>query len=223
MSNSTTQANTNTSSASTSDFFDLHVSAFGYLNRYRVVGKGSKQFCAVTVAALRGSKDEVEYTYFDVIIRNKGVCALLANYQDQINDRDVKVLASVTLSDIYAETWGEPAKASIKGRLIGLKSLTVNGETVFVRSTEDAPKPASEPVNTTVSEPESESETIDSEMDKIITELQEPVSESASENLPDWIRLDPSLDSFESDKQNLMNLGYVFDSQQGVWFLNQAA
>jgi len=121
MSNSTTQANTTTQ---TSDFFDLHVSAFGYLNRYRVIGSGKKQFCAVTVAALRGSKDDVEYTYFDVIIRNQGISALLANYESQINDRNAKVLASVTLSDIYAETFGEqPVKASIKGRLIGLKSL----------------------------------------------------------------------------------------------------
>ena len=201
MSNSTTQANTTTQ---TSDFFDLHVSAFGYLNRYRVIGSGKKQFCAVTVAALRGSKDDVEYTYFDVIIRNQGISALLANYESQINDRNAKVLASVTLSDIYAETFGEPVKASIKGRLIGLKSLSVNGETVFTRSTEDAPKSVSE-------------NTIDSEMNQFVLDAQQEAFSIENESQLLWAELDPSLGSYEADKQNLISQGYMFNQKRGLW------
>jgi hypothetical protein len=210
MSNSTMNNSTQTESK----FFDLHVSAFGYLNRYRVIGSGSRQFCAVTVAALRGSKDEVEYTYFDVIIRNQDVCSLLAGYAEQINDRNTKVLASVTLSDIYAETFGEPAKATIKGRLIGLKTLNIAGETVFSSKLVEAVEPAS-------GESEQSADSVDSQMDQVVSELSSK-PESDSDQLNEIIRsvrLDPSIEFYEAQKQDLMSQGYAFDSQQGLWVL----
>lgn len=56
-----------TSHTNESKFFDLHTTGIGYLNRIREVkprGKG-KPFMAVANAALRGSSDEVEYSYID--------------------------------------------------------------------------------------------------------------------------------------------------------------
>ena len=56
-----------TSRTNVSKFFDLHTTGIGYLNRIREVksrGKG-KPFMAVANAALRGSSDEVEYSYID--------------------------------------------------------------------------------------------------------------------------------------------------------------
>lgn len=128
--------NNASNSNSNSEYIDLHTNAFGYVNRFRQIGTGSKAFCAVTIAAFRGHKDEIEYTYFDTIIRNKDVCAELLKHEAVINDPDSKVLASVTISDIYAETFGsgDKVKATIKGRLIGMKSLTINGETVFKKT-----------------------------------------------------------------------------------------
>ena len=207
---------TNNSTQTTSNFFDLHVSAFGYLNRYRALGSGQHQYCAVTVAALRGSKDDVKYTYFDVIIRNQEVFTLLAQYSDQINNRDIKVLASVTLSDIYAETFGEPAKATIKGRLIGLKTLSVAGETVFSSKPVEAVESASD-------ESEQTADSVDSKMDQVVSDFSESSSDSdQSDEIIRSVRLDPSIEFYEAQKQDLMSQGYVFDSQQGLWVLYRA-
>lgn len=198
MSNSTVNNSTQTAEQ-TSEYFDLHVSAFGYLNRFREVTIRQNTFCSITVAALHGKKDKVEYTWFDVIIRNKEVCALLKEYIDQINNKDIKVLASVTLSDIYAETFGEPAKATIKGRLIDLKMLSVAGKTVF----------NSKPV-----EPE---QSVDSEMNQVISDLSD--SDQYHDEIIRSVRLDPSIEFYEAQKQDLMSQGYVFDSKQGIWVL----
>ena len=213
MSNST---NNSTQANSSTGFFDLHASAFGYLNRYRVIGSGKRQFCAVTVGALRGSKDEVEYTYFDCIIRNQEVCALLAQYSDQINNKDLKVLAKVTLSDFYpADPYEKNGKwfSTIKGRLIGLKTLVVEGETVF----------NSRPVEPVSDEPGQDTSSIDSQMDQVVSEFSEPSSEpnSAPEVIRS-VRLDPSIEFYEAQKQDLMSKGYVFDSEQGRWVLYQS-
>ena len=218
MSNSTNNSAQTNASDSSTGFFDLHASAFGYLNRYRVIGSGKKQFCAVTVAALRGSKDEVEYTYFDTIIRNQDVCALLAEYSNQINDRNIKVLANVTVSDFYAaDPWQKNGKwfGSIKGRLIALKTLVVEGKTVF----------NSKPVESVSDEPEQDASSIDSQMDQVVSEFSEPSSEPNSASVPEVIRsvrLDPSIEFYEAQKQDLMSKGYVFDSEQGRWVLYQS-
>lgn len=44
-------------------YFDLHTSGIGYLNRTREVSvRKGNPFMAVTIAALQGAADEVEYT-----------------------------------------------------------------------------------------------------------------------------------------------------------------
>ena len=53
-----------------SKFFDLHTRGIGYLNRIReVTVRKGQPFMAVTVAALRGTSDDVEYTYIDCVVR----------------------------------------------------------------------------------------------------------------------------------------------------------
>ncbi|RMW03461.1 hypothetical protein ALP03_05086, partial [Pseudomonas amygdali pv. tabaci] len=47
-------------------YFDLHTVGIGYLNRIREVKpRKGNPFMAVTVAALKGSTESVEYTYID--------------------------------------------------------------------------------------------------------------------------------------------------------------
>ncbi len=53
-----------------SKFFDLHTRGIGYLNRIReVTVRKGQPFMAVTVAALRGTSDDVEYTHIDCVVR----------------------------------------------------------------------------------------------------------------------------------------------------------
>ncbi|MBE0469807.1 MAG: DUF3577 domain-containing protein [Methyloprofundus sp.] len=125
------------------NFFNLHTKGIGYINRFRLVnpkGKKSQPFCAVTIGFLRGSADEVEYTYIDTIIRNKEVCELLKQHESAINDENSKVLGVCVVGDIYAETFTKhdnSIAAGIKGRLIGLNQLKINGNVVYQRERED--------------------------------------------------------------------------------------
>lgn len=148
-------------------YFNLHTSGIGYINRFREVTTRKGSFCSVTIGFLRGfaSADEVEYTYIDTIIRNKEVCELLKQHQNAINDKNTKVLGVCVVGDIYAETFTKrdnSVVAGIKGRLIGMRQLKINGEVVYskvsdeqtaeeqndapVVNQEEAPAPVQQPV-----------------------------------------------------------------------------
>lgn len=201
---------TNTTTQAQNQFFDLHLKGLGYINRFREVqpkNKKSKPFCAVTIGFLRGDSDEVEYTYVDTIIRNSKVCEILKQYQDAINNRDSKVLGVLTVSDIYAEVFesNDGPKPTIKGRLIGMRQLKVNGEVVYKHQTEEAP------VSEGTNEPAAQAE--------------EPVQEApvADENLEPEVSLDVNDPNFEARKTELKELGYEWSSDKKLWVLPTAA
>lgn len=189
-------------------FFDLHLNGVAYVNRFREINPGTKKgFCAVTMAFLRGNTDDVEYTYVDCIIPNKEVCELLKQYENDIENRDTKVIAVATVSDIYPDIYtsnGEP-KPTIKGRLIGMRQLKVNGDVVYKHQAEEAP--ASEGTN----EPAAQAE--------------EPVQEApvADENLEPEVSLDVNDPNFEARKTELKELGYKWSSDKKLWVLPTAA
>lgn len=56
----------NNTQAQEAKYFDLHTTGIGYLNRIREVPiRRGEPFLAVTVAALHGAADSVEYSYID--------------------------------------------------------------------------------------------------------------------------------------------------------------
>ncbi|MDR9863427.1 STY4534 family ICE replication protein [Pseudomonas baetica] len=120
-------------------FFDLHTTGIGYLNRIREVkprGKG-KPFMAVAIAALRGSSDEVEYTYIDCNVVGAEAEKLIRRCQEAVS-AEKKVLVSFRIGDIWADAFtyekgdkkGQPG-ASLKGRLLFIGWIKVDGETVY--------------------------------------------------------------------------------------------
>ena len=53
-------------------YFDLHTTGLGYLNRIRqVTPRDGKPFLSVTLAALRGSVDNAQYTPFECRVSGK--------------------------------------------------------------------------------------------------------------------------------------------------------
>lgn len=129
MSDQTTQAK----------FFDLHTTGIGYLNRIREVkprGKG-KPFMAVAVAALRGSADDVEYAYIDCNVVGAEAEKLIRRCQEAVV-AEKKVLVSFRIGDIWADAFtyekgdrkGQPG-ASLKGRLLFIGWIKVDGATVY--------------------------------------------------------------------------------------------
>ena len=140
-----------TSHTSEAKFFDLHTTGIGYLNRIREVkprGKG-KPFMAVAIAALHGSTDEVEYSYIDCNVVGTEAEKLIRRCQVAV-DAEKKVLASFRVGDIWADAFtyekgdkkGQPG-ASLKGRLLFIGWIKVDGETVY----EAKPKDSTEPNN----------------------------------------------------------------------------
>lgn len=138
------------------EFFNLHTSGIGYLNRVRWVetqgrGRKAEPFLACSISALRGSADAVDYTYFDLRVSGEEAINLIDGLQDVVNERR-KVLVSFKISDIYPHLYdrdvrdqqtGRPTghkemATLIKGRLILINSIKVDGEQVYVRpSNED--------------------------------------------------------------------------------------
>jgi hypothetical protein len=124
-------------------YYDIFVSACGFLNRVQVIEQreGPPQLVC-TFAALRGAKGErAEPTYFDAKVVGGHTKALLTQYRSVINDRSRKVFASVRLSDLYVKPFvrqkgerkGESGYA-LKTRLFSVESLAIDGIVVYRRS-----------------------------------------------------------------------------------------
>lgn len=144
-----------TTQAQTTNHFNLHVSGVGYLNRVRWVetrsaGRRAQPFLACSIAALRGDADKPDYTYFDLKVTGQDAIEMVDRLGvDVENGR--KVFISFRVGDIYAHCYERDVKdqqgrrtgqreaaALIKGRLLLINSITIDGENVF-RRTDDAP------------------------------------------------------------------------------------
>lgn len=121
-------------------YFDLHTRGIGYLNRLRIVpakNKKFKPFTACTIAALRGTTEEPEYTYIDVRVYSEKAVELLESCQEALSKKQ-KVLISFLIGDIYPEcfTYEHGDKqgqcgCGLKGRLLKISLIKINGHIVY--------------------------------------------------------------------------------------------
>ena len=116
-------------------YFDLITTGLGYLNRVReVTPEEGNPFLSVTLAALRGSADNAQYTHFECRVAGKQAKAVVRALQAAV-EGDHKVLVSFILSDLYSEVFtykkGEKAGEtgiSLKARLLRIGWAKVDGE-----------------------------------------------------------------------------------------------
>jgi hypothetical protein len=119
-------------------YFDLHTTGIGYLNRIReVTPRKGAPFMATTIAALRGSSDDVEYAYIDCNVVGAEATKLVRRCIEAV-DAGKKVLVSFRIGDIWADAFtyekGEKkgqTGVSLKGRLLFIGWIKVDGETVY--------------------------------------------------------------------------------------------
>lgn len=119
----------------TTKYFDLHTQGMGYLNHIReVTPKEGKPFLSVTIAALRGSVDNVQYTYFECHVSGKKAQEIVRDLKPAVEGKS-KVLIGFTLSDLYAESFtyksGDKAGetgVSLKARLLSISWAKVDGQ-----------------------------------------------------------------------------------------------
>ncbi|HYQ73451.1 MAG TPA: STY4534 family ICE replication protein [Gammaproteobacteria bacterium] len=122
----------------TKQYFDLHTTGIGYLNRLReVTPKEGSPFLSVTIAALRGSVDNAQYTHFECRVSGKQAQELVRQLKPAVEGKS-KVLIGFTLSDLYAEvfTFKSGDKAgdtgiSLKARLLRIAWAKVDGQPFY--------------------------------------------------------------------------------------------
>lgn len=128
----------------TTKYFDLHTNGIGYLNRVReVTPEEGTPFLSVTIAALRGSVDNVQYTHFECHVSGKKAQEIVRQLKSAVEGK-LKVLIGFTLSDLYAESFtyknGDKAGetgVSLKARLLSIAWAKVDGQP-FVTEQETA-------------------------------------------------------------------------------------
>ena len=121
-----------------SKYFDLHTTGIGYLNRIReVTPKEGTPFLSVTIAALRGSVDNVQYTHFECRVSGRQAQEVVRQVQPAIEGK-LKVLIGFTLSDLFAESFtfksGDKAGEtgiSLKARLLRVSWAKVDGHPFY--------------------------------------------------------------------------------------------
>ena len=122
----------------TRKYFDLHTQGIGYLNRIReVTPKECSPFLSVTIAALRGSVDNAQYTHFECHVSGKQAQQLVRQLKPAVEGNS-KVLIGFTLSDLYAEAFifksGDKAGdtgISLKARLLRIAWAKVDGQPFY--------------------------------------------------------------------------------------------
>ena len=122
----------------TRKYFDLHTTGIGYLNRVReVTPREGTPFLSVTIAALRGSVDNAQYTHFECHVSGKQAQELVRQLKPAVEGNS-KVLIGFTLSDLYAEAFifksGDKAGEtgiSLKARLLRVAWAKVDGQPFY--------------------------------------------------------------------------------------------
>ena len=126
------------SNEESSKYFDLYTTGIGYLNRVReVTPKEGTPFWSVTIAALRGSVDDTQYTRFECRVSGKKAQELVRQVKPAV-EGELKVLVGFTLSDLFAESFtfknGEKAGEtgiSLKARLLRVTWAKVDGQPFY--------------------------------------------------------------------------------------------
>ena len=196
-----------------SNYFDLHVAGFGYLNDARIVPvKRGDDFLSVRIAALHGSKDDPQKTYFDAKVNGADAKAIIGAFMDQINDRESKVMAGFKLSDLYVDTFvyqrGEKqgqTGVALKTRLLKIQWLKINGNDIDLTQLVAA---------------ESD-DAYDQDADNASTggnhiDAQDDAADGM-DNMPLHVSLDPKADDFQARKAELKNAGYRWNSETTEW------
>jgi len=130
------------------DYFNLHTTGIGYLQRMREVPvKSGQPYLAVDINALQGKSNNPQKLRFDLIVTGASaeadidfICGIL-NEQQLV---DPKILVAFKASDLDPQffTYQKGDKQGqqgvcIKARLIKLKYCKINGEIVELPSVTD--------------------------------------------------------------------------------------
>jgi hypothetical protein len=119
------------------EYFNLHITGIGYLNRIREVKTKKGAYWACDITALHGDKADVQTTRFDCNVTGHEAITLVKKCQQA--DKDCKkILIGFKLGDLTPETFiynkgtksGETG-ISLKSRLLFISWIKIDGESVY--------------------------------------------------------------------------------------------
>ena len=133
-------------------YFDFITTGVAYVNRVKQIfpqagGRVFTPYWTAKLAVLVSKGNDVQYRYIDCTIPAEEAEKLVCLYMAEANNQAGKVLAGVRIADLHAETFtkkdGEVVPC-LKGRLIKISWMKVNGNMVFKASSavEQATSPA---------------------------------------------------------------------------------
>ncbi|MCC3750840.1 MAG: DUF3577 domain-containing protein [Halorhodospira halophila] len=219
-------------------YFNLHTHGIAYLNRAREVRpRKGEPFWAVEVNALYGHPDDVDYTRIDCRVTGREAQEVVERLEQAINDRSEKVLARFKIGDIYPEAFvyrsGQRAGeygVTIKGRLLRLEWVKVNGETVHTAAIphpaadreQHAPHDGAEPAEPSSEEGGIRSTSNEGEREDALGPAESPAGDQArgqgaDSSGGDVIQLSKDDPHFQTKKERLKKAGYRFDPKERVW------
>jgi hypothetical protein len=123
----------------TNQYFNLTARGFGYLGRIRTVaggkGKNAYSYNAVSINAMCGESDAVEYVRFELEPKSAQAKAVVDWLMTQ-ETKDKKVLMAFECGDLspYHFTYNEKEYDAIKGRLLKISSLKIDGELIDINA-----------------------------------------------------------------------------------------
>lgn len=148
-----------TADQNTSRYFDLHATGVGYLNRVRTVrvkGKGN-DYLACDIAALRGEKGDVAYTYFNCKVTSNEAQRVIREVLAEHIHADRTILVRFKAGDLIPDSFprknpkeGEdPRLHNIHAHLLFLYWAKVDKEYVYQSPARDEAAPQSAASETT--------------------------------------------------------------------------
>jgi len=123
----------------THPYFDFITTCVAYVNRVKQIfpqagGRVFTPYWTAKLAVLVSKGSDVQYRFIDCTIPAEEAEKLVCLYMAEANNQESKVLAGVRLSDLHAETFTKKdgkVVPCLKGRLIKISWLKVNGRMVF--------------------------------------------------------------------------------------------
>jgi len=208
-------------------FIDLHTTGLGFLNRARLVTPDrGDPYLAVSIAAMHGSIEKPEYSYFDTRVVGDAACHFVEEHFDTVNDRDHKVLVRFKVGDGVPDSYevknGDhkgQRRHIIKSRLLKITWAKIDDEVVLESSPLDAQSEQAEnrEVNDTAATPAESGSKFAGASGNGDTVEGESSNPPEVKELPATVRLRQDDPKFDAKKARLQQLGYKFDDDAHVW------
>ena len=130
------------------NYFNLHTTGVGYLSDIREYQpKKGEPILSCRVSALVGQSDSPEYRFFDMNVIGEEAKKLIGSCREAVAAKK-KVLISFVMADMWYDTftYGKDSDfhkkgdigVSLKGRLIRINMIKVNGELKYAEQSKSA-------------------------------------------------------------------------------------